>query len=47
VVTVGARLGQTDPSITLRVSLHAVEHRDRELAASLGKTLAVPDKSLF
>ena len=41
-VTVGARLGHADPSITLRVYSHAVEQRDRELAASLGRTLALP-----
>ena len=43
-VTVGARLGHADPSITLRVYSHAVEQRDRELAASLGRTLALPAK---
>jgi integrase len=41
-VTVGARLGHADPSITLRVYSHAVQQRDRELAASLGRTLALP-----
>jgi integrase len=41
-VTVGARLGHADPSITLRVYSHAVEQRDRELAASIGRTLALP-----
>ncbi len=41
-VTVGARLGHADPSITLRVYSHALEQRDRELAASLGRTLALP-----
>jgi integrase len=41
-VTVGARLGHRDPSITLRVYSHALEQRDRELAASLGRTLALP-----
>jgi integrase len=41
-VTVGARLGHADPSITLRVYSHAVEQRDRELAASLGRVLALP-----
>jgi integrase len=45
VVTVGTRLGHTDPSITLRVYSHAVEQRDRELAASLGKTLALRAES--
>lgn len=37
VVTVTARLGHADPSITLRVYSHAVERRDRDPAASLGK----------
>jgi integrase len=41
-VTVGARLGHADPAITLRVYAHAVEQRDRDLAASLGRTLALP-----
>jgi integrase len=41
-VTVSARLGHADPSITLRVYAHAIEGRDRELAASLGRTLALP-----
>jgi integrase len=44
-VTVSKRLGHADPSITLRVYGHAVEQRDRELAASLGKTLALPRPS--
>jgi integrase len=44
-VTVGARLGHADPSITLRVYSHAIQQRDRELAASLGRTLALPTKS--
>lgn len=41
-VTVGARLGHADPSITLDVYSHAIEQRDRELAATLGSTLALP-----
>lgn len=41
-VTVAGRLGHADSSITLRVYSHAVEQRDRDLAASLGKTLALP-----
>jgi integrase len=41
-VTVGARLGHADPSITLRVYSHVLEQRDRDLAASLGRTLALP-----
>lgn len=45
-VTVGARLGHADPSITLRVYAHAVEQRDRELAASLGRTLGLPQPSV-
>jgi integrase len=44
-VTVGARLGHADPSITLRVYAHAVEQRDRDLAASLGRTLALSGKA--
>lgn len=41
-VTVASRLGHADSSITMRVYSHAVESRDRELAASLGRTLALP-----
>jgi integrase len=41
-VTVSARLGHADPSITLRVYSHALKQRDRELAASLGRVLALP-----
>ena len=41
-VTVGARLGHADPSITMRVYSHALEQRDRDLAESLGRTLALP-----
>jgi len=44
-VTVGARLGHADPSITLRVYSHAVEQRDRELAASLGRILTLAERS--
>ena len=44
-VTVGARLGHADPAITLRVYAHAVKQRDRDLAASLGKMLALPGAS--
>ena len=43
-VTVGARLGHADPSITLRTYSHVLKQRDKELAASLGKTLAAPLK---
>jgi integrase len=41
-VTVGARLGHADPSVTLKVYSHAIESRDRDLAASLGKALTLP-----
>jgi integrase len=44
-VTVSARLGHADSSITLRVYSHALESRDRDLAASLGRTLALPAAS--
>lgn len=44
-VTVGARLGHADPSITLRVYSHVLEQGDRELAAALGKTLALPSNT--
>lgn len=40
-VTVSGRLGHADPAITLRVYSHALEQRDRELAAALGRTLAL------
>jgi len=42
-VTVSQRLGHADPSITLRVYSHAIEQRDRDLAESLGATLALPE----
>lgn len=41
-VTLGKRLGHADPSITLRVYSHAIESRDREPAASLGRKLGLP-----
>jgi hypothetical protein len=41
-VTVAGRLGHADPSITLRIYAHALEHRDRDLAAALGRTLSLP-----
>jgi integrase len=44
-VTVGGRLGHADPSITLRVYSHALEQRDRDLAAALGSVLALPGGS--
>jgi integrase len=40
--TVAGRLGHRDASITLRVYSHVLEGRDRDLAAALGKTLALP-----
>ena len=40
--TVAGRLGHRDSSITLRVYSHVLEGRDRDLAAALGKTLALP-----
>jgi integrase len=43
-VTVGARLGHADPSVTLRVYSHAIEQRDRDLATTVGKTLALPQQ---
>jgi integrase len=42
-VTVGGRLGHSDPSITLRVYSHALEQRDRELATALGGMLTLPE----
>jgi hypothetical protein len=41
VVTVAGRLGYADPSITLRTYSHVIEARDMELAASLGRKLAL------
>lgn len=41
-VTVAGRLGHRDPSVTLRTYSHVLERRDRDLAASLGRTLAPP-----
>ena len=41
-VTVSSRLGHADPSITLRVYSHVLEQRDKELAAAVGRTLALP-----
>lgn len=39
-VTVASRLGHADPSITLNVYAHAIEQRDRDVAAALGSALA-------
>jgi integrase len=41
-VTVSSRLGHADPSITLRVYSHVLQKRDKELAAAVGRTLALP-----
>jgi len=41
-VTVSSRLGHADPSITLRVYSHVLKQRDKELAAAVGRTLALP-----
>jgi integrase len=38
-VTVGNRLGHADSSLTLRVYAHALEQRDREVAAALARAL--------
>ncbi len=40
--TVAGRLGHADPSVTLRVSAHALEARDRELAGFLGSVVLGP-----
>jgi integrase len=37
--TVAGRLGHSDPSVTLKVYSHAIEARDREAAAILGRVL--------
>jgi integrase len=37
--TVAGRLGHADPSVTLRIYAHAVEARDRDVAAILGKAV--------
>jgi integrase len=37
--TVAARLGHADPSVTLNVYAHAIEARDRDAAAGLGRAL--------
>jgi integrase len=42
VATVAERLGHADPSVTLRTYSHALKARDRELAATLGRTLELP-----
>jgi integrase len=40
--TVAGRLGHADPSVTLRVYAHALEQRDRDLAALLGNAVLGP-----
>jgi len=40
--TVAGRLGHADASVTLRVYSHVLPERDREAAAALGRTLALP-----
>jgi integrase len=42
VVTVAGRLGHKDPGVTFRTYSHALEQRDRDYAASLGRSLALP-----
>lgn len=41
-VSVAARLGHADPSITLKVYSHALEQRDRQMAIALGQALGLP-----
>jgi integrase len=41
--TVAGRLGHADASVTLKVYSHALSERDREAAATLGRTLALPN----
>jgi integrase len=43
--TVAGRLGHADPSVTLRVYAHALEQRDRDLAALLGNAVLGPVNS--
>ncbi len=40
--TVAGRLGHADAAVTLRVYSHVLPERDREAAAALGRTLALP-----
>lgn len=40
-VTVAARHGHADPSITMRIYAHALEQRDRELATAIGRSLVL------
>jgi integrase len=41
-VTVAGRLGHKDPGVTFRTYAHLLTQRDRDLAASLGRSLALP-----
>jgi len=48
VKTVAARLGHSDPSITLKVYAHALQARDREVAEDFGKILCpIVDPSIL
>lgn len=40
--TVAGRLGHADPSLTLRIYVHALEARDRQLAGILGSAVLGP-----
>jgi integrase len=40
--TVASRLGHSNPSVTLSVYAHAIEARDRDAAAGLGRALTTP-----
>lgn len=46
VVTVSKRLGHSDPSMTLRIYAHAIEQRDRDLAAAMGAELDLSKSAL-
>jgi integrase len=41
IVTVSKRLGHSDPSMTLRIYAHALEQRDRDLAAQQGRKFSL------
>lgn len=45
--TVAARLGHSDPSITLKVYTHVLKSRDREVAEELGQLLCQSKSSAF
>ena len=44
-VTVAARHGHRDPSITMKIYSHVLEQRDRELATAVGRSLVLPEGS--